>query len=91
MTIRGVPVEQRSVRHFTQEIEIEARGVDGAGALGDDHLELPVGANDLERVEEGEAERAIPAIAFVGPVQDNAGHARVLDPFQDEFGPLLEL
>jgi hypothetical protein len=40
---------------------------------------------------EGEAERAIPAIALVGPVQDDAGHARVLDPFQDEFGPLLEL
>src|SRR4030088_3832080 len=87
---RTVPVEQRAVRHFTQEVEVEARGVDGAGALGDDHLELLVGANDLERVEEGETECAIPAITFVGPVQDNAGHARILEPFQDEFGPLLE-
>src|SRR6478735_6786477 len=30
---RAVPVEQRAVRDFTQEVEVKARGVDGAGAL----------------------------------------------------------
>src|SRR3954449_1109169 len=87
---RAVPVEQRAVRDFTQEVEVKARGVDSAGALGDDHLELLVSANDLQRFEEGKTESAIPAIALIRPVQDDARHARILDPFQNELRPLLE-
>ena len=63
--IGPVPVEQRAVRDLAQEVEVETRRIDRAGALGDDDLELLVGADDVERFDEGEAERPVPAIALV--------------------------
>ena len=85
-----VPVEQRAVRHFAQEIEIEPRRIDGASALGDDDLERLVGADEVERFEEGVTERAVPAIALVRPVQHDARNAGVGEPFKDELWPGLE-
>ncbi len=72
-----VPVEHRAVRHLAQEGEIEPRGIDRAGAPRDDDLELLVGADDVERFEEGVAQRPVPAVALLRPVERDAGDARV--------------
>src|SRR5262245_62187537 len=82
-----VPVEQRTVRDFAQEGEIEPGGIDRAGALGDDDLELLVGADDLERFQEGEAKRAVPAIALVRSIEDDASNTGIREPLQDELRP----
>lgn len=52
--------------------------------------ELPVGPNDVERFEKGVTQGAVPAIAFVRTVEDDARHAGIFEPFQDEFRPFLE-
>ena len=88
---RAVPVEQGAVRHLAKEAEIETGGIHGAGALGDDDLELLVGPNDVERLDEGEAERAVPAIALVRPVQNDPRDAGVREPLQDELRPFLQI
>ena len=88
--VGAIPVEQRTARHFAQKTEIEAGRIDGAGTFGNNHLERLIGADDVEGFEKGEAKRAVPAVAFVRPVQDDPNHARVFKPLQDEFGPLVE-
>ena len=88
--VGAVPVEQRTVRHLAQEVEIEPGGIDGAGALGDDDLERLVGANDFQRFEKSEAKRAVPAVAFVRPVEDDSCHPAIVKPLQNELGPFFE-
>jgi hypothetical protein len=85
-----VPVEHWAVRHLTQEGEIKSRGIERSGAPRDDDLELLVGADDVERFEEGVAQRPVPGVALLGPVEGDAGDARVRESVENELRPLLE-
>jgi len=46
--------------------------------------------DDLERLQKGEAERAVPAVPFVRPIEQDARHAGVIESLQNQLGPLLK-
>jgi hypothetical protein len=71
-------------------VEVETGAVNRAGAFGDQHLELAVGPDDVEGLEQGGYEGRVEAIALVGPIQDDTGDARVLDSLEHKFRPLFQ-
>ena len=88
--VRAIPVEQRAIRDLAQEVEIEARRIDGAGALRDDDIEALVATDNFERLEKCLAKRSVPAVVLLRPIENDARDACIGEPLQKKLRPFLE-
>ena len=83
---RPIPVA-RLLADLAQEMQIEPGAEANPRALGDDGLDLAVGAHDVERLEPRRHQRFVEAIALVRPVEDHPRDAGLVEPLEDELGP----
>jgi hypothetical protein len=74
-----------------QVMQIKAGAERGPCPLGDDDLQLQVGANDFERLKEGLNQRSGLRIALVRTIQDDACHSGVFHSLEIELRPSLQV
>ena len=79
---RLVPIGEPIMAVRAQERQVEARAVATTVAFGDNDLELAIGADELERFEEGLEDLAGQRVLLLRSVEDDARDARIAEPFE---------
>src|SRR5262249_43176100 len=88
---RPVPIGEPFVAVRAQEWQVEARAVASARAFSDQHLELAIGADDLERFEERLEDLARERVLLLRPIEHDARDARVAKALQPQrLRPVLD-